>query len=146
METSMLAGFLALIIAAVFAGAALYVNIAEQPARLALETQALLAEWKLSYKRGFAMQAPLTILGCALGLVAWWQTREWGFVLGAVAMIANVPWTLIGIMPTNHALTATAAAGPATREMVLTWGKLHAVRTALGFTATLAFLWACIPS
>lgn len=141
----MLAGLLALIVAALFSGAALYVNIAEQPARLALSDQALLAEWKPSYRHGFAMQAPLTVVGCLLGLVAWWQTRELGFAFGALAMIANVPWTLIGILPTNHALEATenAAAGPATRALILTWGKLHAVRTALGFAATIAFLWAC---
>ena len=142
----MLAGLLALIIAALFAGAALYVNIVEQPARLALQNQALLAEWKPSYQRGFAMQAPLTVVGCLLGLVAWWQTREWAFLIGAVALIANVPWTLIGIIPTNHALMRTeiAAADAETRELLVTWGKLHAVRTALGFAATIVFLWACV--
>jgi hypothetical protein len=142
----MLAGLLALIVAALFAGAALYVNIAEQPARLALHNQALLAEWKLSYKRGFAMQAPLTVVACLLGLVAWWQTREWGFLIGAIAMIANVPWTLIGIIPTNKALMATevAAADAETRDLLVKWGSLHAVRTALGFVATIVFLWACL--
>ena len=62
----MLAGLVALIVAALFAGAALYVNVAEQPARLALNDQAMLSEWKPSYKRGFAMQAPLAIVGCVL--------------------------------------------------------------------------------
>lgn len=144
----MLAGLAALIIAALFTGAALYINVAEQPARLTLDDRALLSEWKYSYRRGFAMQAPLTILSCLLGLVAWWQTREWGFMIGALAMIANVPWTLLRIMPTNHALEATeiAAASPKTRELVVTWASLHAVRTALGFIATLAFLWACYAS
>jgi hypothetical protein len=65
----MLFGHLALISAAGFAGAALYVNVAEQPARLMLDDQALLSEWKPSYKRGFAMQAPLTIVGCIFGLI-----------------------------------------------------------------------------
>jgi anthrone oxygenase-like protein len=143
---TMLAGLVALIVAALFAGAALYVNVAEQPARLALNDQAMLCEWKPSYKRGFAMQAPLAIVGCVLGLVAWWQTPESGFLIGAIAMIANWPWTLLGIMPTNNALMATeiGAAGPETRELVLKWGSLHAVRTALGFVATGAFLWAAL--
>jgi hypothetical protein len=142
----MLLGHLALIVAAVFAGAALYINIAEQPARLLLDDEAMLAQWKPSYKRGFAMQAPLTIVGCLCGLIAWWQTRELGFLVGAILMIANWPWTLLGIIPTNNALIAIdpAAATPQTRALMLRWGGLHAVRTALGCLATIAFLLGCL--
>jgi hypothetical protein len=67
----MLAGHLALIAAATFAGVAFYVNFAEQAASLGLDDKALLAEWKPAYKRGFAMQAPLAIFGGLLGLLAW---------------------------------------------------------------------------
>jgi hypothetical protein len=138
----MFAGLLALIVAAVFAGAALYINLAEQPARLALDDAAMLTEWKLAYKRGFAMQAPLTVIGCLLGLFAWWQLGGWGFVIGALAIIANVPWTLLRIIPSNNRLMATepAAATAETRQSIVQWGTLHAVRTALGFIAALSFL------
>jgi hypothetical protein len=141
----MVIGLLALMAAAIFFGAAIYVSVAEQPARLALDDRALLAEWKPSYKRGTAMQAPLALLGFALGMIAWWQSSHPGFLIGAIAMIAPWPWTLFAIKPTNDALTATdpERAGPPSRALILRWGALHAVRTALGALASLSFLWAC---
>ena len=140
-------GLLALVTAAMFSGAALYVNVAEQPARLSLDDRALLTEWKPSYKRGAAMQAPIALVSCLLGLIAWWQTSRGGFLIGAIAILAPWPWTLMGIKPTNDALLAAEPdrAGPQTRALVVKWGGLHAVRTALGALATLLFLWACIP-
>jgi hypothetical protein len=66
----MIAGQLALIVAASSPGAALYVNIAGQPARLELDDRSLLIEWKPAYKRGFAMQAPLAVAGFFLGPLA----------------------------------------------------------------------------
>jgi hypothetical protein len=139
-------GLLALTAAAIFTGAAIYVNFAEQPARLLLEDRALLAEWKHSYKRGAAMQAPLALVGFGLGLIAWWQLSLAGFLIGAIAMIAPWPWTIFGIKPTNDALLATdlEQAGPQSRALIVRWGGLHAVRTALGAIATIAFFSACL--
>jgi hypothetical protein len=142
----MILGQLAILVAAIFTGAALYISVVEQPARLALDTPALLTEWKPAYKRGTLMQAPLAILGFILGLAAWWQTGNVGWLIGALLMIANWPVTLLAIMPTNHKLLATdpAATGPDTRAMIVKWGSLHAVRTILGGAASLSFLWASI--
>lgn len=140
-------GLLALIAGAIFTGAALYLNVVEQPARLALDDRALITEWKPSYRRGTAMQAPLALLGCLLGLIAWWQASHPGFLIGAIAMIAPWPWTLIAIKRVNDALLGTEPdqAGTQTRIFVVKWGALHSVRTALGALATVAFLWACMP-
>jgi Domain of unknown function (DUF1772) len=142
----MLFGLLALICAAGFSGAALYINIAEQPARLMLDDEALLLEWKSSYRRGFGMQAPLAAVGCIFGLSAWWQAGEVGFLIGAILMIANWPWTLLGILPTNKALMAIDPANPIpqARALIVKWGALHAVRSALGSLATIAFLFGFI--
>jgi hypothetical protein len=105
-----------------------------------------LAQWKPSYARGFAMQASLAVIAGALGLFSAWQADDWRWAIGAVLMLANWPYTLLVILPTNNELNATAAgsAGPATRELIETWGRLHAVRTALGIAATLAYLWALV--
>src|SRR5689334_14119250 len=46
-------GLLALVTASIFFGAAMYINIAEHPARMGLPDGAALAEWGPAYRRGF---------------------------------------------------------------------------------------------
>jgi hypothetical protein len=142
----MLVGQLALTTAAIFAGAAVYVGVAEQPARLGLDDRALLIEWKPSYKHGAAMQAPLALIGAVLGAVAWWQTRGLLWLFGAVALLAAWPYTLLVIKPTNDALLATdpADASPATRALIERWGRLHTGRAAIGVLTTILFFWASL--
>lgn len=140
----MLFGGLALAVAAIFTGAAFYINFAEQPARLGLDDRALLTEWKPAYKAGFAMQATLAVVGFVLGVLEWLVSGELTWLLGALLLIANWPFTIFVIMPVNNILMATQVgdANAQTRALIERWGRLHAVRTALGAAATGVFIWA----
>lgn len=142
----MVLGMLALIVSALFAGAAFYVGFAEQPARLALDDRAALAQWKPSYARGFAMQASLAVAGFLLGVAAWWWTEETLWLVGAIVLVANWPYTLLIIMPVNRELEAITPeqAGPGSRALLVRWGGLHARRTMLGALATALYLWAAL--
>jgi anthrone oxygenase-like protein len=139
-----LSQLLALVTAAIFTGAAIYVNVAEQPARLCLDDKALLAQWKPSYTRGFSMQASLALASALFGLLAFWWTRDWRWLLGALLIFANWPYTLLVILPVNKRIASTPVDGAnaETRGLIETWGRLHAGRSALGVAATLVYLWA----
>jgi len=136
----------ALVVAALFTGAAVYVNAVEHPARRHLDPVAALREWQPAYKRGAAMQAPLALLGFALAAVAAFLGAGILVAVGAGFMIAPWPWTYLAIMPLNNRLLATPAAdaGPDVPAMLERWNKLHRVRTLLGAAATASLLWAAL--
>ena len=72
--------------------------------------------------------------------------RDWRWAAGAVAIMANWPYTLLVIKPTNdrlHGITAERS-GAEARRMVVSWGTLHAGRSALGIVAVLFYVWAIL--
>lgn len=139
----MLLGLLALLIAALFTGAAIYISLVEHPARLELSPASLLRQWRPSYQRGAAMQGSLAMIGGLLGLVAWWTTSDWLLLAGGLLLLANWPFTLFVIMPVNRQLKATpeGQANEETRGLLRQWGKLHAVCSLLGAASALMLLW-----
>lgn len=136
------AAHLALVAAAAFAGAACYVSIAEHPARMGLDDEAALRQWWTSYARGKVMQAGLALIGGLLALWNWWEGRNLIWLIGALVLLANWPFTLAAILPTNRRLEAIPpdAPAPETRALLARWGRLHAVRAALGTAAALIML------
>ena len=129
--------FIATLAAALFAGAALYINVAEHPARMTLDTRFAAAQWAPSYRRATWLQAPLALLSLLAGLSSWALGGGLGWATAALLIGAVVPFTFIGIMPTNKALLVPGRdLGTAeTRSLLERWGTLHAVRTALSLAA-----------
>jgi Domain of unknown function (DUF1772) len=136
--------FVATVAAALFAGAALYINVAEHPARMTLDTRFAASQWAPSYKRATWLQAPLALLSLVAGLGSWLLGGGPGWAVAALLIGAVVPFTLIGIMPTNKSLLLPDRdSGTAeTRSLLERWAKLHAVRTALSLAA--AILYVCL--
>jgi hypothetical protein len=128
--------FIATLCAALFAGAALYINAVEHPARMSCGVEAAAAEWVPSSKRATWLQAPLAVLGCACAVAAWLAGSGLWWLLGGLALGLVVPFTLVVMMPTNSRLTSGLGRDSEETSVLLhRWNRLHAVRTALGGAA-----------
>ena len=139
----MLAGPLALAFASALTGQALYVNLVEQPARLALDDKALLSEWGPSDQRGVALAGGLALVAAALGLSAWFASGDIRFAIGALISICLWPYVFCVMAPLNNQiLTLPSGDIGAARVLVRQWGFLEWGQTAISFVSTVVFLWA----
>jgi hypothetical protein len=134
--------FVAALAAGLFAGAALYINVAEHPARMVLETRIAALQWAPSYRRATWLQAPLALLSLLCGVAAWLLGGGWGWLVAAVLVGAVVPVTFLVIMPTNQRLLAPDRdlSSSETRDLLVRWGRLHAVRTLLSLAGATVYL------
>jgi len=134
---------LAALTAAVFTGAAIYINVAEHPARMMLDTRSAALQWAPSYKRATWMQAPLAMVSFLAGLAAWLVGGGVVWLVAALLIGAVVPVTFILIMPTNNRLLAAGRdlASDDTRQLLARWGRLHGIRTVLSAIAAVLMIW-----
>jgi anthrone oxygenase-like protein len=135
--------FVAALAASLFAGAALYINVAEHPARMGLETRMAALQWAPSYKRATWLQAPLAILSLLCGVAVSLLGGGLGWLVAAALVGAVVPFTFVIILPTNHRLLAQGRdlSSSETRELLVRWGRLHASRTLLSLAGAIVYLW-----
>jgi hypothetical protein len=135
--------FIAVLSCTLFAGAAIYVNLVEHPARMGCSTQIAATVWAPSYKRGTWMQAPLAVVSFLAGAASWLLGAGIGWLVGAIIILAVVPFTFIAIMPTNNQLLAPGRdfTSPETRALLERWAMLHGVRSVLSLVASAVFLW-----
>lgn len=128
--------------ATLFAGAAVYINLVEHPARMGRSTEIAAWVWAPSYRRATWMQAPLALTGGFAGTAAWWLSGELLWLMGAGLIGAVIPFTLLVIAPTHRALLAPGRdlTSSETRELLDRWCKLHAVRSLFSLAASVIFL------
>jgi len=140
--------FIATFSATLFAGAALYINVAEHPARMSLDTRNAALQWAPSYRRATWLQAPLALISLVTGTAAWLSGAGPLWLIAALLVGAVVPFTFIVIMPTNNRLLATGRdlTSDETRALLVRWGRLHAVRTVLSAVGSVVYLSALIGS
>jgi hypothetical protein len=134
-----LLAWIATVAAGLFAGAAVYVSLVEHPARVSLGSRAAVHEFRPSYRRGAAMQAPLSLLGAAAAIACWAAFGSIAWLAGGLALGALVPFTLLVIRPTNTRLLADAVDVDAD-ALLARWGRLHAVRTVVSLGVFAAFV------
>jgi hypothetical protein len=138
--------FVATLSVALFAGAAIYINVAEHPARLQLDTRSAALQWAPSYRRATWMQAPLALVSFVTGVGAWLLGGGLLWLIAALFIGAVIPITFIVIMPTNRRLLAAQADGGSaeTRQLLERWGRLHGLRSLAAMIAMLLMLSALV--
>ena len=139
----MIPGTFALAFAAAFSGAALYVNWVEQPARMALDEDALLSEWGPSDRRGVALLAALALISALAGFLAYFESQDVSWAFGALVIVSSWPYTFFVMAPLNNQILSLRGRDvAAARVLIRQWGFVESGLAAIGFVAVAVFLWA----
>ena len=138
----MIPGLIALTFAAAFAGAAIYVAWVEQPARLALDGEALLSEWGPSDSRGVALLLGFALAATIAGFIAFFETQDVRYVYGALIAVASWPYAFFIMAPLNNQILGLRGKDvSAARALIKQWGLVESGFAAIGVLAVATFLW-----
>ena len=131
----------AILSSALFAGAAIYISVAEHPARLECGTELAATVFKPSYTRAAAMQAGLAIIATLSGVAIAFSSGSPWWLVGALLIFSVIPFTFIVIMPTNKKLLNPEPdqSSAATEALLKKWGKLHAIRSVASTVASILY-------
>jgi hypothetical protein len=133
---------LATVCSGIFAGAAIYISVVQQPAAMAAGDGVAVAYFSHMYRRAAPMQAALAVAGSVAGLGAWLSGSGALWLAGALLFGSVAPFTLLVIQSINDRLLAPDLdpASPAARDLLQRWARLHALRSAASALAFLLFL------
>jgi hypothetical protein len=140
--------FIAVLATTLFTGAAMYINVAEHPARMECGTALAATVFGPSYRRAAVMQAVLAVVATAGAIGAWYTGAPAAWLIGAVLIFAVVPFTLLVVLPTNKKLLDPAIdrSSDTVHRLLQHWGRLHAVRSVLALASSIVFLASLVSS
>jgi hypothetical protein len=141
-----LAKYVAVLSCGLFTGAALYVNLVEHPARMSCGIELAATEFAPSYRRATIMQVILAGTGLVASVAAWLAGAAFWWLVGGLVLGSVIPFTLIVILPTNKKLLSPALDKRTAEasQLLVQWGRLHAIRSTLSALALLLFLYLSI--
>jgi uncharacterized membrane protein len=75
-------------------------------------------------------------------LAAWLMGASVWWLVGGVLLVAVIPYTLIVVFPTNNKLLDPDIDNDPdlARRLLIRWGRLHTVRSAMSLAAVLVFM------
>jgi hypothetical protein len=131
-------------------GAALYINVVEQPARLTLDNSAMMREWTPSNRRGFVLVSALAIISALLAYVEFVRTfvgigrsGDVRWLIGGSIVLAIWPFVYFVVVPVNfwlYALPPEAGNSPV-RELMRDWGLLEWGQTVIALAGCWILAW-----
>ncbi|MGE5445269.1 MAG: DUF1772 domain-containing protein [Ignavibacteriales bacterium] len=128
--------------AGLFAGAAVYINLVEHPARMECGAGLAVTQFAPSYRRAAILQGALATIGFLSAAAAWLRGSSFWWLIGGIVLVLVIPFTLVVVFPTNkHLLDPSLDRNSElTSKLLLRWGRLHAVRSVLGLISFLIFI------
>lgn len=137
-------GLYAFAAAASFLGAAIYIGIVEQPARLRLSSAAMIKEWTLSNRRGTLTLSVFAVISAVLAYIQFRDSGDVRWLIGGTIILASWPYAYFVMVPVNVwicAIPPGRAVSPA-RKLMRDWGVLEWGHALIGLAATCVFAWA----
>ena len=134
----MIFDYLILLNISLFAGAALHVNLVEQPSRNDLPINMAVHQFQTSFYRVAKYQTIYVLISSFLIIYKWFHDSNVWWLFCAGLLLSIVPFTLFCLMPINRQLLEPSAVNKSIeslnlekyyRKLMREWNILHFVRT-----------------
>ena len=95
---------IAFLFCSIFFGDCFYISIVEHPARMVCPIPYALKQWRNSYPRAAKIQVFLSLVGSILATISYFSTGQSMWLMAALFLFVNFPYTIIFLLPTNGML------------------------------------------